>query len=195
MIPKKSSLRMKAFGLLLVLAALVLAVVPVSSLAPEPGTAMEAGEITGIAFSSNNTVRGIQVVTMFQNTGNLSLSGLVNTVILQSIGGEVLAQAAIPCSGETILPGQEAMCIADLGSGIPASAVMLKTTVQNQDGTTLASREEQLQAGDVAGPDTAPPASAPGWVACLGVLAVAVLVGRVKRPPGRITLRSPRPGL
>lgn len=195
MILKRSPLKKKAAGLLLVLAALVLAVAPASSLAAEPGATTEAGEITGIAFSSNNTMGGIQVVTLFQNTGSNHLSGLVNTVTLHGAGGEVLARAEMPCSGETLGPGQEAMCIADLGSGIPAGAVMLITKVQKPDGTILASQEEQLQAGDVAGLDTAPSASAPGCGACLGVFAAVALAGRVKRPPQERIHRSTSTGL
>ena len=196
MIPKRPLLK-KAPGLLLVFAALVLAVVPAPSLAAEPGaTITEAGEITGITFSSYNPVGGIEVVTLFRNTGSEHLTGLVNTVTLHSAGGEVLARAVIPCSGETLIPGEEASCIADLGSGIPAGAVMLKTTVQKQDGTILAEQEEPLAAGDLPEPSTSPSVSAPGFGACLGVLAMVVLAGRVKRPPpGRITLRSRGTGL
>jgi hypothetical protein len=195
MIPKRPSLEKKAPGLLLVLAALVLSVAPVSSLIAEPG-AREAGEITGIAYSSGNTTGVIQIVTLFLNTGSEHLTGLVNTVTLHGAGGEVLARATIPCSEEMLIPGQEAMCIADLGSGISAGAVMLKTTVQKQDGTILASEEDQLREGDMAGVDPTPSVSAPGFGACLEVLAVVVLTRRMKRPPAtRIILRSAGTGL
>ncbi|HTY53101.1 MAG TPA: hypothetical protein VMB35_07890 [Methanomicrobiales archaeon] len=173
----------RAPALLLIVTVIATLVFPASAITADPGATTESGEITGIAFSSNNTVGGIQVVTLFQNTGSTHLTGLLNTVTLHGAGGEVMARAEILCSGETLIPGQEAMCIADLVSGVPAGAVMLETMVQKQDGTILASQEEQLQAGDIAGVDSTPPVSAPGFSACLAGIAMAALGGRVKRRP------------
>ncbi|HVN66123.1 MAG TPA: hypothetical protein VMT31_05880 [Methanomicrobiales archaeon] len=172
-----------AIAFVLFIAVVSVSVPPASALTMESGTTTEAGEITGITYSSGNTSGGLEVVTLFRNTGSHHLTGLVNIVTLRGAGGEVLARAEIPCSGQMLVPGEEAMCIADLGLGISAGASMLDTRIQDPDGTILASQEQQLQAGDVAGLDTAPSTSAPGFGAFLGVLAVAVIAGRVKRPP------------
>jgi hypothetical protein len=171
------------------------AIVPVL-LTLEGGPVSEGGEITGIAFVANNTGEGLQVATLFMNTGDYHLSGLMNTVTLSDASGTVISRAESGAPVGVLLPGQEMVFSVEPGGSVPQGLLTLTTRVRKPDGTILAEEEETIAAGDLPEPSTSPPASAPGFGACLGVLAVAVLAGMVKRPPpGRITLRSAGTGL
>ena len=171
------------------------AIIPVL-LTLEGGPISEGGEITGISLVANNTGEGLMVATLFMNTGDYHLSGLVNTVTLSDARGTVIARAESGAPAEVLLPGQEMVFSVEPGGGVPRGALVLTTRVLKPDGTILAEQEDHIAAGDLPEPSASPPAGAPGFGACLGVLAMAALAGRVKRPPpGRFTLWSAGIGL
>ena len=171
------------------------AIVPVL-LTLEGGPVSEGGEITGIAYVANNTGEGLRIATLFMNTGDYHLSGLMNTVALSDASGTVISRAESRAPVEVLIPGQEMVFSVEPVGSVPQGPLTLTTWVRKPDGTILAEEEETIAAGDLPEPSTSPPVSAPGLGACLGVLAVAILAGRVKRPPpGRIILWSAGTGL
>jgi len=158
------------------------AIIPVL-LTLEGGPISEGGEITGISLVANNTGEGLMVATLFMNTGDYHLSGLVNTVTLSDARGTVIARAESGAPGGVLLPGQEMVFSIEPGGGVPRGPLALATRVRKPDGTILAEEEETIAAGDLPEPSTSPPVSAPGFGAALAMIAVAAWAGWLKRPP------------
>ena len=146
------------------------------------GNITESAEITALEFTSVQPGEDFLVRTSIRNTGNYYITGMVNTVVLENSRGGVVATATSSMA-HALVPGQEVGTSVTFKGGVPDGATRLVTRMEKADGTFIAEQEEAFQAGDVAGLDTTPPVSIPGFSACLAGIAMAALGGRVKRRP------------
>ena len=135
------------------------------------GSILESGEITALAFTTAEQGDDLQVTTLFTNTGNYPLSGIISNVTITDAKGSVLTRAySLPSEWEH-LPGQEVQYSVTLPEGLPEDAHMLTTRIEKLEGTFLAEKNELLkeQAADNS------PASLPGFG--MGIVCIAIAAG------------------
>lgn len=146
------------------------------------GTVTMTGEISTLEPATVGTGQSFQIITTFRNTGNYHFYGAVNNVTITDEKGMVAATARTEPFSRAIIPGQTVAFRNMISTGLPQGNYLVTSRIENQDGTLLAVKMNNLKSGNPAPVRATPvPTTIPGFGAFTTLIGISVMLYGARR--------------